>query len=285
MKYFLTATLCLFVTLASAQEQQAPPTTEPTAPWKHSMVAGLTLTQVSYTDWAAGGENALSWTFSADGKSAYDLEVLNWANAYSFAFGQTRLGDKGFRKTDDKIDMESILTYKLGTLINPYAAITLKTQFAKGFIYNAAGDRTQVSAFFDPGYITQSAGAGYQPMKEVKTRLGLALREIFTQDFNQYADDPSTTDIEKTRVEGGIESVTDVEWQLEENLLFTTKLELFSPIKTLDEVIVRSNSNLTAKVNRYITAILNVQFINEKRVTPKTQVKETLALGLSYTVF
>ncbi len=122
-------------------------------------------------------------------------------------------------------------------------------------------------------------------MKEVKTRLGLAVREIFTQDFNQYADDHATTEVEKTHVEGGIESVTDVEWQFEENLLFTAKLELFAPIKTMDEVVVRSNSSLTAKVNKYVTAILNVQLINEKRITPRTQMKETLALGLSYTVF
>jgi hypothetical protein len=285
MKLIVMGLICFCSTLASAQEQQVSSTTQPSTPWKHGMVAALTLTQVSFTDWAAGGENALSWTFSTDGKSTYDAGVLNWANAYSLAFGQTRLGDKGLRKTDDKIDLESILTYKLGALINPYAAVTLKTQFAKGFIYDASDNRTQVSAFFDPAYLTQSVGAGYQPMKEVKTRLGLAVREIFTQDFNQYADDHATTEVEKTRVEGGIESVTDVEWQLEENLLFTAKLELFAPIKTMDEVVVRSNSSLTAKVNKYVTAILNVQLINEKRITPRTQMKETLALGLSYTVF
>jgi hypothetical protein len=28
--------------------------------WKHSMVAGLNLSQVGFTDWAQGGENALA---------------------------------------------------------------------------------------------------------------------------------------------------------------------------------------------------------------------------------
>ncbi len=281
MRTFMIILFLVFIPNLYAQEQSP----APQFGWKHSLVTGLTLTQVSFTDWAAGGENALSWAFSADGKSIRDEEMTNWSNSYMLAFGQTRLGEQGFRKTDDKIELESIITYKLGVYVNPYAATTLKSQFAKGFVYNATGTRTQVSAFFDPAFLTQSVGASYQPTKEIKTRLGVALREVLTQDFNQYADDPTTTEVEKVRVDGGFESVTDVEWQLEENLLFTTKLEMFAPIKTLDEVVVRSTSSIAAKVNKYVTAILNVQFINEKRVTPRTQVKETLALGLSYALF
>lgn len=260
--------------------------TAPVYGWKHGMVAGLTLTQVAYTDWAQGGENALAFTFTADGKSADDELISNWTNSYKFAFGQTRLGNQGLRKTDDIIDLSSVFTYKVGTYINPYAAATLKTQFAKGFTYDAAASETQVSKFFDPAYLTQSVGVGYQPAKEVKTRLGIALREVLTDQFSQYADDPATTtEIEKSTVDGGVESVTNIEWQLEENILCKADLELFAPIKRLDEVVVRSTTTITGKVNKYISAIFSLHFINEKRVTPLTQVKESISLGLSYTVF
>ena len=254
--------------------------------WKHGLVAGLTLTQVGFTDWAQGGENALAYTIFADGKSIDDEENSNWTNTYKFAFGQTRLSNQGLRKADDIIDLSTVFTYKLGTLINPYAAATVKTQFAKGYMYPKADSAVQVSAFFDPGYLTQSAGVGYQPIKEIKTRLGFALREIITNKFNQYSDNPETKDkIEKVSVDGGMESVTDVEWQLDDNILFTMKLEMFAPFKRFDEIVVRDNTSLVAKVNKYITAMFNVQLINEKRVTPRTQIKETIALGLSYTLF
>jgi len=254
--------------------------------WKHGLVAGLTLTQVGFTDWAQGGENALAYTIFADGKSIDDEENSNWTNTYKFAFGQTRLSNQGLRKADDIIDLSTVFIYKLGTLINPYAAATVKTQFAKGYMYPMADSAVQVSAFFDPGYLTQSAGVGYQPMKEIKTRLGFALREIITNKFNQYSDNPETKDkIEKVSVDGGMESVTDVEWQLDDNILFTMKLEMFAPFKRFDEIVVRDNTSLVAKVNKYITAMFNVQLINEKRVTPRTQIKETIALGLSYTLF
>jgi len=267
-----------------AQEDQSTPP-KPEYGWKHGLVAGLTLTQVAFTDWKQGGENALAYTLSADGKSIDEEENSNWTNTYKFAFGQTRLGGQGLRKTDDVIDLSTVFTYKLGTLINPYAAANLKTQIAKGFFYPKPDSSYQVSAFFDPAFLTQSAGVGYQPLKEIKTRLGVGLREVLTNKFNQYTNDPSTDKVEKSTVDGGMESVTNVEWQLEDNILFTTQLELFAPFKTFDEVVVRDNTSITAKVSKYITAILNVQLINEKRVSPRTQIKETIALGLSYSIF
>lgn len=214
--------------------------------WHHNVVSGLNLTQVSFKDWAQGGENALSYSLWIKGASINDEETINWSNAYKFAFGQTRLGNQGLRKTDDEIYFESILVYKVGVHINPYASLTARTQFAPGFNYQDDGTRTQVSKFFDPGYLTQSVGVSYKPVEEVTTRLGAALREIFTSDYTGYADDPETPEIEKTRVLGGLESVTEVAWAFAENMKFTSRLEMFAPFKTLDKIIVRSDNAITA---------------------------------------
>ena len=163
--------------------------------------------------------------------------------------------------------------------------ILLAGPWAHKVVAGLTGVKTAVSKFFDPAYLTQSVGVGYQPTPEVKTRLGAGLREVITSLYTAFADDPATpTTVEKTRIDGGFESVTNVEWIFEENLLFTAKLELFSTFKQLGEVIVRSDNSITAKVNKYVSVIVNAQFINDRRVTPRTQVKETLGLGLTYTV-
>ncbi len=253
--------------------------------WFHNVVAGLTMTQVAFKDWTQGGENALSYTVSLDGKSLMKETVLEWINSYKIAFGQTRLGTQGLRKTDDKIDLESVLTYKLGPNVNPYGAATLKSQFATGYKYDQqSGIKTPLSRFFDPAYLTQSLGVVYQPYPEVKTRIGAGFREVITSLYTQFADDPRTPQIEKTSVSGGFESVTNIEWKFADNLLFTAKLELFSPFQKLNEAVVRSDNSITAKVNKYVSVIVNVQFINDRRVNLRTQVKETLGLGLTYTV-
>ncbi len=253
--------------------------------WKHSVIASLALTQVAFTDWAQGGENALAYGLALQGKSEQNELRTNWVTSYNFAFGQTRLGDQGVRKTDDKIDLETILTYKLDTYVNPYVAASFKSQFARGYKYDATGGSTAVSQFLDPAYITQSIGVGYSPIPQVKTRLGLALREVVASNYAAlYTDDPATPQIEKSRIDGGLESVTEVEWHWDDNLVFTSKLELFDAFKTMDKVVVRNDNTIAAKVNKYISVNFNVQLINEPRVSPRTQVKEGISIGFSYNV-
>ncbi|MFN0159082.1 MAG: DUF3078 domain-containing protein [Bacteroidota bacterium] len=294
-KMFLIVALCGMIAPVFAQMEQEDIAREKTLRekaaqvkadtslgWHHNVVAGLNLTQVSFKDWAAGGENTLSYTLWLKGASIGDEEKTNWSNAYKLSFGQTRLGSQGLRKTDDEIYFESILLYKIGVHINPYAAFTARTQFAPGYVYADDGTRVQVSKFFDPGYLTQSIGASYKPTAEITTRLGAAVREIITSDYNGYSDDPETAEIEKVKVLGGLESVTEVDWAFAENMKFTSRLELFAPFKTIDEIIVRSDNAITAQVNKYITVVLSAQLINEREVTPRTQIKQTLAIGLSY---
>jgi len=261
---------------AIAQTQDTLP-----GPWTHGLVAGLTATQISFTDWAAGGQNAFAWGAAIDGKHNWKGAPYEWRNTYKFAYGQAEIGGQGVRKTDDKIALESILEYEMGTHVDPYFAVTFKSQFAKGFIYQATGD-SLVSDIFDPAYITQSAGFGYKPIEEIRTRFGAALREVVTSKYTQYADDPATTTIEKTRVEGGLESVTNVDWKIDDNVLFTSKLELFAAFRQLDKVIVRNDNTLAAKINQYLSVTLNLVLINDHVITPRTQVKQVIAFGFSY---
>lgn len=165
-------------------------------PWNHRVVGTLTFAQVSYSNWAQGGQSALAYTATLDGRTQHNSEKSNWATTYKFAYGQTSVADQGFRKTDDKIDLQSVFTYKYGSFINPYVSATLKTQFAEGLNYDKEGNGTVVSAFFDPAFLTQAAGVGYQPAEVLKTRFGAALREIITSKFRGYSDDLATTRIE-----------------------------------------------------------------------------------------
>ena len=272
----LLAVVGLFASGACAQELPA------TGPWRHSIVGGLALAQIVYKDWAKGGEDALAWTSTLDGKSVNDLPRTNWSNTYKLAFGQTKLGKGDIRKTDDKIDLETLLTYKIGIHVNPYAAATMKTQFAKGYEYDEAGEEIAVSKFFDPAYLTQSAGLGYQPVPQIRTRLGAAIREIITSEFNSYSDDPDTDEIEKIKVDGGLESVTDLEWHLKENLLFMSRLELFAVLTEPRDLAIRNDNTLAIKVSKNISVNLNVLVVKDKTLSEKTQIKETLTLVLSY---
>ncbi len=253
-------------------------------PWKHSMTGAVNLTQVALKDWAPGGENALAWTLTMNGNSTYARDKIDWNSTYKLAFGQSKLGEQDIRKTDDKIALGTTLTYKVGTYVNPYVGATFKTQFARGYDYGGPVE-VGISQFFDPAYFTQSAGVGYQVIPEVKTRAGLAMREIFTREYNSFSDDAGTAKIEKSRFDGGLESVVEVEWPVNETTLLSSKLEIFAPIKALDETAISFDNVVSIKAGKYVTVNLNVQIVDDATASEKTQVKEAIAVGLSYAFF
>jgi len=47
-------------------------------------------------------------------------------------------------------------------------------------------------------------------------------------------------------------------------------------------VYVRWDNIVTAKVNKYINVSFQLQMLQDVQVTPRTQMKEMLAIGVSY---
>jgi hypothetical protein len=262
-----------------AQDKPAEP---PKYGWQKSMVGGINLTQTSFDNWVQGGENQLAWQINLNGKFVNDQEKTNWANTGKFTYGNTKSGKEQAKKSIDEIKLESVLTYKLGVLINPFVAVTGETQFAPGYNYGTT-PKTQLSAFMDPGYLRESAGVGFKPNEIVKTRLGVALKQTITSDYPApYADDPKTTKIEKIKNEVGGESVTDVSWKISENSLFTSKLELFSALKSLEETDVNWDNVLTTKISKYFNVNFNFKLFYDRDISKMRQIKQAIALGVSY---
>ncbi|MDP4198962.1 MAG: DUF3078 domain-containing protein [Bacteroidota bacterium] len=253
--------------------------------WRHALVASVNLAQVSFSHWAPGGTDAFSYVAMLNGKSEKNEPMTNWATSYKLAFGQTKLNGQEIRKGDDEINLESMLTYKIGVHINPYAAVSLRTQFATGYEYPDSGGRIAVSGLFDPAYVMQSAGMGWKPSAIFQTRLGVALREIFTNHYPQYAAEPlEPGSSHASRVQGGAESVSELALPVDDNVLFRAKLDLFSPFKTMDRMVMHGETSLIAKVSKVFSAELAAVFVNDPDLSPFTQIKQGLSIGISYAI-
>jgi hypothetical protein len=244
--------------------------------WANSVIAGANLTQASFTNWVQGGQNALSYSIWFNGASVQNLERTNWSNTLKLAFGQARIGGQGIRKTDDEIYFESLLIYKLALAINPYASVTARTQFAPGYTYDPLGNATAVSAFMDPGFFTQSLGAAYTPAAGIKTRLGIAMREVLTSKHTQFSGGATS------QTWAGGESVTDAKWEFAQNMALVSRLEIFAPFNPVSDLFVRFDNSIAAKVNEYVNVSFNVQTVYDGSVSGHMQVKQVLAIGLSY---
>ncbi len=252
--------------------------------WKNTVVGNLNFTQNHFDNWTQGGADSWSWQSDLLPKFVFEDTTIQWSNTGKISYGQSKVGDAQSRKSADEIRAESVLTYKVGTWINPYAAVTGLTQIAKGYDYGT-DPRTEVTGFLDPGYFTESVGLGFQPDPHVKTRIGAACKETVTRNHPApYADDPKTLKIEKIKVEPGAEWVTDLELKLHENILFTSKMEMFSNLKGLKAVDVNWDNMFTSKISKLLSVSLNVRVFYDRDVSFKRQIKQVLAVGLSYSL-
>jgi len=256
-----------------AQEKKAE---KPKYGWRKEAVGILNFTQNQFDNWKQGGDNSWSWQMNFNGNFNLVQEQYSWTNSVKLSYGQTKLGNAEARKAADEIRLETVYTRKMNIYINPYVSASALTQFTNGYDY-AKTPKEKISALLDPGYFTQSAGLGFQPLKQVKTRLGAALKETMAKDFrNRYADG------KEMRTEYGAESVTDVNWQMAANILFTSKLEMFSNLKAINEVDVNWDNMFTSKITKYIGVSFNIKLLYDRDISSQRQLKQTLAVGLNY---
>jgi len=256
---------------------------EPAAGWTNEVVGSLNLTQASFDNWAQGGESTLGWQTSLGGKFTNTGTGHESVNGIKLGYGMTKVGDEDARKSVDEIKIESVFTFKTGFDVDPYVATTAETQFSTGYEYTDS-DRTAISNFLDPGYFTQSVGIGRVFSGVLRSRLGASIKETVTDKYPvPYADDPDTpAEIEDIKVEVGAESVTDLNLKISDNLAFDSKLELFSNLEATNEIDIKWDNLLTAKIEEYLSVMLNVKIFYDRDISGSRQIKEALAIGLTY---
>jgi len=238
------------------------------------------IVQVSFKDWAEGGINSVAWTAGLQANSKYTFHPLVWENRLEFGFGQNKANGQSLRKTTDIIDFETNLRYG-GSIFKPEFVATLRTQFAPGYDYDAEGE-PQISAFFDPAYLVQSIGMSYKSSDNFEASLGLAFREIITNNYTQFSDDTKTDKVEKIDFKTGIRA--SGLWMVDviEDISFKSRLQLFSAFEQLDVWDVNSRNTLQMKINDFIQTEVGVYLLFQKNATGRLQLQQTFSLSFGY---
>lgn len=254
--------------------------------WNMSGVVGVNLSQTAFSNWAQGGTNALAFAVYTNLGAVYLDAPWKWKNRLNAIFGRTKLEDVGYRTTENDIYFESVGSRDIGWAVDPYIAVTFRSALTKGYDYKV-DPAVQIVDFFDPGYLTEAIGFTYDKNKIITTRLGIAFQQTFANKFAAfYTDDPETpNEIEDFKFETGIESVTEVKYEFLPKMTYYSFLRLFTRFDALDVWDVRWDNIVTAKVNDYINVNLAVTVLHEISQTRKTQLRQALQLGFSYSLF
>ncbi len=278
--------------------------------WKCGGLAALNFTQVSLSNWSAGGQNSLSGIALFNYFAYYKKGKNTWDSNIDLAYGLTQNGDNNPIKSEDKIDLAT--KYGRHAFKNWYytALLGFKSQFSDG--YNYPNDSVKISNFLSPAYITLALGLDYKPNDNFSLLIApITGRIIIVNDENlsdagAFGVDPAEYNAFGTKVKDGetiryefgalIKAIYNKD--ILENVNLQTKLELFSNyLEEPQNVDVNWEVLIAMKVNQYITATLSTQLIYDDNTIiavdnnddgiidengPRTQFKEVLGVGLSY---
>lgn len=278
--------------------------------WKTGGIVGLNFTQVSLSNWAAGGQNSISGIALFNYYANYNKGKNIWDNSIDLGYGLTQNGDADPIKSEDKIDLAT----KYGRYAFKHwyysALLGFKSQFTPG--YNYPDDSTKISNFMAPAYITLALGMDYKPNDNFSVMIApltgriIIVNDQDLADAGAYGVDPAeynelfekVKDGEKMRTEFGASIRALYKKDIIENVNLQTKLELFSNyLEDPQNIDVNWEVLISMKVNKYITATLATQLIYDDNTIiavdnnsdgiideagPRTQFKEVLGVGFSY---
>lgn len=305
---FLIPVLIIFPLTVNAQGAQ-----EDTTYWKRGFKGNLTFQQANLTNWASGGENSISLSSYINLFANYQKGRIKWENNLEMGYGFIDQKDRGFQKTDDKLNFATKFGYRLKEegKLKWTSLISFRTQFDKGFDF--PDDSTVISDFMAPAYFVLSTGLEYAPQEWLSFIYSPVTGKMTIVNNQNLANqgafgvEPAVVDslgniIEEgqtTRGEFGTLLRATINREIFENVNMESKIELFTNyVKNFGEIDVNFENVLLMKVNEWLSANLIIHLIYDKDVEfpvkdangdvigveDRVQFKEIFGIGLSYTL-
>jgi hypothetical protein len=266
--------------------------------WLIRGTGSLQFTQASFSNWASGGENSLGLVTWLNFKANYRNGKHVWANTVDLGYGfniQGKGSDAIYNKTNDKIELTTAYGYELHKNKKWYFTVlaNFRTQFADGF--NKAEDTVAISTFMAPGYLVAGLGITYSPVNWFYLYVS-PFSGRFTFVMDQALADSGAFGVDRgknIRGEFGPYIRADLNKDLAKNINLSSTLELYTDyLQGFGNIDVNWSLLLSMKVNKWLAASIQTQLIYDDNVMikfdpdkpagPRTQFKELLGIGLTY---
>lgn len=288
MKKILYTLVALLASVALMAEE---PTTEP-SPWTMAGSAGITGSQMTLTNWAAGGDPSVAADFQFNYSIDYKKDKMLWQNRLELAYGLNRTESNGMRKTNDKIYLSSSYGQKVYDNLYVSALLKFNTQFAPGYDYavtNEDGGYKQTSGFMAPAYFSGGLGVEWAPKAWLSVNASPATWKATV--VNQEALQPIYgLDGRSTRHEFGGNVKIEAKGTIWGDLSGYTRLNLFSNfLDKPQNVDVDWTIRFDLKINKWLSANANFHMIYDDNIKipqpdgsayPCLQIQEVAGVGL-----
>lgn len=279
--------------------------------WEKKNRLGLDLSQISFVNWNAGGNNSISGLLRGNFQRNYAKGNLTWNNELIFRYGINKQEDREVRKTDDQFQVNSNFGYKKDRTSNWFYAgrFSFQTQFANGYAY--PNTDLAISRPFAPAYIFLGIGSEYS-RKDLNLNLYLSpLTQKTTLVYDQRLANQGAFGVDKAiidadgniskegklyRNEVGILVTNQWKKEVYKNMNLENRVSLYTDyLNNFGNIDVDWQLQLEMVVNQYVKANIGTHIvydddikakeeINGEQVIvgPKIQLKQLLGVGVVY---
>lgn len=297
MKFKFSGLILMLVSLSITAQNND------TTYWSKGGLNSLTFSQVSLTNWAAGGQSSVAINGSSALFANYKRDRTSWDNSLNIAYGIIQQGDADFTKSDDLLNFVTKYGYQIKEGNTQWffsGILDLRTQFTKG--YATPAQDSVISTFLAPGYLLIGAGIDFKPSKKLSMNY-VPVTGKFTFVTSQALADAGAYGVapgKNARAELGSYLRFVFKDEILENVNLESRLELFSNyIENFGNIDVNWQNGLVMKVNKLLTANFFTQLIYDDDIDieidnnndgvidekgPRVQFKSVLGIGLAWNI-
>ena len=280
--------------------------------WTTGGLLGLSISQASFTNWAAGGQNTIAIGGIVNLFAKYKNEKDSWDSMLDLGYGLLKQGKDGeFIKTDDKVDLTSKYGRKASSKWYYAGLVNFKTQMSAG--YNYPDVETKISDLLAPAYALAAIGMDYKPNDKLTafiapvTSKNTIVNNDLLANAGAFGVEAATYDAAgilvaagkklRSEVGGYVRVVYQQTYFKDKSVSILSKLDLFSNYKDNPQNIdVSWETIIGLKVNRFITTTITTHLIYDDDIAiavdrtgdgildgsgPRTQFKEVIGVGLN----
>jgi hypothetical protein len=269
----------LFTTILLAQKKKKD--SLPIPKWKVHGRFAFVFNQSSFSNWASGGENTVAGNLNVNYDFNYKKKNINWDTRLISSYGMSHLSEKGLRKTDDRLELNTLLGIKTSKYWFFSFIGNFKTQYSKGYDYKKE-PKVLVSELFSPAYLTFGPGMLWKKSDELHFNIAPATaRYTFVNDFfsGKFGVDKGNN----TAFSLGFNFSGYYKFTLMENVEMENVLTVYTDyLANVGNFDVDYQTNIRFKVNKYLKMYLTFQGIMDDNASSRIQFRQLFGLGTNY---
>ncbi|WP_028891361.1 DUF3078 domain-containing protein [Tenacibaculum sp. 47A_GOM-205m] len=277
MKKLLAIAVLFGALTANAQEEKKE---EPKEGWKRNGNISFLFNQSAFNNWLAGGTNNISGTIGLNYDFNYTKGDWTWDNKLIASYGLTKLKGEEMKKTDDRLELNSLVGKK--AIGNWYysAFFNFKTQMSSTDV-----NGEQTSHFFSPAYFQLGPGMLWKKHDNLKVNIAPATSKLIVMHghLTEMGNAFGVAQGETTRYELGAALNAYYKLDVMKNVSVENILNLYSNyLEDFQNVDIDYTVNVVMKVNKYLSANLSMQAIYDDNAFEGFQTREVFGLGINY---